>query len=179
VFARLALASAYGVAAAFVNQAAASDMVRDFLIGLVDEAQAVHRQEWESLTTPDAIAARRARLTTAWRDAIGPLPARVPLDPRVTGRLHKPGDVVEKIIFTSQPGIVVTALLFLPETDRFPGPWPAVVVACGHAEVGKESFLSYLLRHSLVGTQADREVSWERSFACVPQQWPWAAVSRR
>jgi dienelactone hydrolase len=137
VAARLALASACGVAAAFVNHAAASDMVRDFLLGLVDEAQAVHRQEWESLTTPDAIAARRARLTTAWRDAIGPLPARVPLDPRVTGRLHKPGYFVEKIIFTSQPGIFVTALLFLPEADRFPRPWPAVVVACGHAEVGK------------------------------------------
>jgi dienelactone hydrolase len=49
----------------------------------------------------------------------------------------KEGYAVEKIMYASQPGIVVTAGLFLPDERRFPPPWPATLVACGHADSGK------------------------------------------
>jgi dienelactone hydrolase len=114
-----------------------ADMVRGILLQEVDAAAAIHRREWESLATPADIAVRQQKLRDAFREAIGPLPERTPLHPRVTGRVEKAGYAFEKIIFTSQPGIYVTAALFLPDERAFPKPWPGVLVACGHADIGK------------------------------------------
>lgn len=114
-----------------------ADLVRDHLLREVDAAAAVHRREWESLATPADVAARQQRLKQAFLAAIGPFPDRVPLAPQVTGRVEKTGYAVEKLIFTSQPGIHVTAALFLPDEREFPKPWPAVLVACGHTDMGK------------------------------------------
>ncbi len=114
-----------------------ADMVRGLLLHEVDAAADIHRREWESLATPADIAARQQRLRDAFRTAIGPFPERVPLDPQVTGRVEKTGYAVEKIVFASQPGIFVTAALFLPDERAFPKPWPGVLVACGHADIGK------------------------------------------
>lgn len=116
---------------------AGADLVRDHLLTEVDAAAGFHRREWESLATPADVAARQQRLKQEFLDAIGPFPDRVPLVPQVTGRVEKPGYAVEKVIFTSQPGIHVTAALFLPDEREFPKPWPAVLVACGHADIGK------------------------------------------
>ena len=99
-----------------------ADMVRGLLLQEVDAAAAIHRREWESLATPADIAARQQRLRDAFLAAIGPFPERTPLDPQVTGRVEKPGYAVEKIIFTSQPGIFVTAAFFLPDERAFPRP---------------------------------------------------------
>jgi len=114
-----------------------ADMVRGLLLQEVDAAAAIHRREWESLATPADIAARQQTLRDAFRAAIGPLPERTPLHPQVTGRVEKTSYAVEKIIFTSQPGIYVTAALCLPDERAFPKPWPGVLVACGHADIGK------------------------------------------
>ena len=65
---------------------------------------------------------------------IGGLPERTPLNARVVGRLQGKGYRVENILFESRPGHHVTANLYLPET---PGPWPAVLVPCGHSHDGK------------------------------------------
>jgi len=54
-----------------------------------------------------------------------------PLNVRITGRIERPGYVVEKIAFESMPKFYVTANLYLPtDTD---GPVPAVIYVCGHA----------------------------------------------
>lgn len=113
------------------------EMVRAALIAEVDAAADDYQREWESVLTPAALTARQGRLKTAFRAAIGSFPDRVPLEPQITGRIEKQGYAVEKIIYTSQPGIFVTAALFLPDERVFPKPWPAVLVACGHADVGK------------------------------------------
>src|SRR5207249_2085405 len=42
---------------------------------------------------------------------------------------------LEKIIFESQPGHHVTAVLFLPTTHK--PPFPVVVMPCGHSQSGK------------------------------------------
>ena len=133
------------VVAVMVSTASAADpavppepgMVQRHLLDALDHAAETHREQWAALATPADIAARQQKLRDAFRTAIGPFPERIPLDPQVTGRVEKPGYAVEKIIFTSQPGIFVTAALFLPDETAFPKPWPGVLVACGHADIGK------------------------------------------
>lgn len=65
---------------------------------------------------------------------LGGLPDRTPLNARVVGRLQGKGYRVENILFESRPGHHVTANLYLPET---PGPWPGVIIPCGHSHDGK------------------------------------------
>ncbi len=67
---------------------------------------------------------------------IGGLPERTPLNPRIVGRLDGEEYRVEKVIFESRPGHHVTANLYLPKTK---GPYPGVLVPCGHSHNGKAS----------------------------------------
>jgi len=74
----------------------------------------------------------RARLL----DLIGGLPERrTPLNARVTGTVVRDGYRIEKVVFESLPGLHVTALLYVPDAPT--GRRPAVLVACGHAPLGK------------------------------------------
>ena len=65
---------------------------------------------------------------------IGELPERTPLDAQVVGVLPGKGYRIEKILLASRPNFHVTANLYLPDS---PGPWPAVLVPCGHSHDGK------------------------------------------
>lgn len=98
-------------------------------------AQAAQRwqSEYEARTKPEHITAHQAQLRAKFLAAIGGLPERTPLNPRVTGKLVRDGHRVEKILFESQPAHFVSALLFLPDAARFPPPYPGVLVPCGHA----------------------------------------------
>src|SRR5690606_28305425 len=70
-------------------------------------------------------------------NAIGGFPERNPLNAKVTGRVARDKFTVEKVLFESEPGFYVTGALFLPDPEKFPPPWPAVVVVCGHRKDGK------------------------------------------
>lgn len=65
---------------------------------------------------------------------IGGLPERTPLNARTVKTLEGDGYRVENILFESRPQHHVTANLYLPTTG---GPWPAVLVPCGHSHTGK------------------------------------------
>ena len=65
---------------------------------------------------------------------IGGFPERTPLNARVVKRLQGDGYRVENVLFASRPGHHVTANLYLPEGD---GPFPGVIVPCGHSHNGK------------------------------------------
>lgn len=67
-------------------------------------------------------------------ERIGGLPERTPLNPRITGTLEGEGYRIEKILLETRPGFHLTANLYLPAT---PGPWPGVLVPCGHSHNGK------------------------------------------
>jgi dienelactone hydrolase len=69
---------------------------------------------------------------------LGGFPERSPLNARVVGSGHGDGFRYERIIYDSLPDYPVTAVLFLPES---PGPYPAVLVPCGHSDNGKASEL--------------------------------------
>jgi dienelactone hydrolase len=104
-----------------------------------DEAR---RAAFEAVRTEADLQALRARLRASVLEIIGGLPAeRTPLHARVTGTVPMDGYRIEKVLFESQPGLHVTALLYVPDgaagTKR-----PAVLVACGHSPDGK-SFRNY------------------------------------
>ena len=69
-----------------------------------------------------------------------PLPERTDLKPVVTGKVDGDGFTVEKLHFQSQPGLYVTANLYLPRNA--PAPAPTILYVCGHAEV-KTNGVSY------------------------------------
>lgn len=68
-------------------------------------------------------------------DALGGLPEYTgPLNPRITGKIQADGYVIEKIIYESLPGYLVTADLYRPAR---PGRYPAVLLQAGHTQEGK------------------------------------------
>lgn len=88
------------------------------------------RTEAELLELQRDLRARSLRI-------MGGLPTeRTPLNPQVTGTIVREGYVIEKVVFESLPGLHVTALLYRP-TTRPAGRLPAVLLACGHAPLGK------------------------------------------
>ena len=65
---------------------------------------------------------------------LGGFPERTPLNSRIVGRLEGKGYRIEKVVFESRPSFHVTANLYLPESK---GPYPGVIVPCGHSHNGK------------------------------------------
>ncbi|MEO6808976.1 MAG: acetylxylan esterase, partial [Isosphaeraceae bacterium] len=84
--------------------------------------------------TPEAIKARQDDLRARFLKAIGSLPERTPLNPKVVGNDQRDGYQVERVIFESRPGHHVTAALYLPDAKP---PYPGVLVPCGHSANGK------------------------------------------
>ena len=71
---------------------------------------------------------------------IGGLPGKTALNAKVMGSTQADGFRMEKIVFESQPGYRVTALLYLPDSAAAGKPkLPAIVVAPGHYASGKIS----------------------------------------
>lgn len=122
-----------------IDGVAPKDMMKAHLLKRVDAA----RQRWEetyaTLTTPEAMAAYQTRLRAEFQKALGSLPERTPLNPRVTGVLERDGYRVEKILFESRPAFYVTAALFLPDPAKHKPPYAGVLVPCGHAANAKAS----------------------------------------
>jgi dienelactone hydrolase/pimeloyl-ACP methyl ester carboxylesterase len=69
------------------------------------------------------------------RKCFAPFPKRTPLNPIVTGRDTYRHYVLEKVVFESRPGFLVTGNLLLPKGVTVPG--PAVIGLCGHSFDGK------------------------------------------
>ncbi|MEO6054048.1 MAG: alpha/beta hydrolase family protein [Chthoniobacterales bacterium] len=67
--------------------------------------------------------------------AFGTMPKKTPLNPIITGAVERKGYRIEKVIFESRPGFLVTADVYVPDNIR--KPVPGAIVSCGHAENGK------------------------------------------
>ena len=65
---------------------------------------------------------------------LGGFPKRTPLNAKVTGRLTVDGYRIEKLYFESQPGLHVTATLYMPQGK---GPFPVVLHPTGHSASAK------------------------------------------
>jgi dienelactone hydrolase len=83
----------------------------------------------------------------------GPLPEKTPLNAKITGTVERDAYTIEKVIFESRPGFLVTANLYLPRGEKKPR--PGVVGSCGHSNNGKaepayQSFCQGLARMGYV-----------------------------
>lgn len=113
-------------------------VVSSHLLGRAMAALDQRRETYETLKTSEEIAAYQDRLRNFFVEQLGGFPERSPLNPQITGTGEGDGYRYEKIIFESRPNFYVTAVLFLPKTE---GPYPGVLVPCGHSANGKASAL--------------------------------------
>jgi dienelactone hydrolase len=87
-----------------------------------------------ALKTPEDVKKRQDELRAKFIEALGGFPEKTPLNPRVAGAVKGDGFRVEKVIYESRPDHHVTGALYIPEGK---GPFPAVLVPCGHSDKGK------------------------------------------
>ena len=128
-------------------------MVQEYFVGRV---RAVERQAdklRDSLRTKADAEQYVQSVRQRIRASFGPFPEKTPLAARVTGVVHREAFTIEKVIFESRPGFLVTANLYLPKHRPFP--LPGVVGTCGHSDNGKaaeayQSFAQGLARMGFV-----------------------------
>ena len=88
-----------------------------------------------SLESVDALLARQAQLREDYISLLGDLPENMPLNAEVIGTVQGDGYIIERLHYQSSPGHHVTANFYIPDTGE--GPYPAVLVMCGHYPVAK------------------------------------------
>jgi len=116
-----------------IDGAKPGDMMKNYLLRQVKQNVDNWGREYEQLKTWEQVAEHQKRLRQKFIESIGGLPQRTPLNPQVIGIIRRDGYRVEKVIFESQPKHYVTAILFLPDSDRFKPPYPAVLEPVGHS----------------------------------------------
>ena len=120
-----------------IDGVAPRDMMHVYLLGEIDAAWRDWQDAFEVRQTAEAIRAYQAPMRAKLLRALGEFPERCPLNPRVVGSMGREGYLAEKILFESAPSLYVSALLFLPDAERFEPPYPGVLIPCGHAESAK------------------------------------------
>jgi dienelactone hydrolase len=106
----------------------------DFLRGLAAQAYARRNRELAKLTTAARIRERQAWARETFWKLAGGMPERTPLNARVTGGFERDGYRVEKLVYESQPGLIVPANLYIPAGKP---PFPGVLFQLGHSANGK------------------------------------------
>ena len=110
-------------------------MVHEYTVGRVRRVLQERAERLEAIQTRaqaeayvDDVRAKAARCFPA-------LPARTGLSARITGTLDL-GDIrLEKVVYESRPGFLVSANLYLPA--QFDAELPCVLGLCGHSDAGK------------------------------------------
>ncbi len=118
-------------------------MMQEYLVRRVREAEQAGLLRKNALRTK----ADAERYVLSVRERIarcfGPMPEKTPLEARVTGVVERDVYRIEKVIFQSRPGLLVTANLYVPKGRKLP--LPGVVGTCGHSTNGKaaEAYQSF------------------------------------
>lgn len=113
------------------------NMMKQHLLGRVNAAYERWQADFDRRQTPEAIAEYQERVRAKFLEAIGGLPERTPLEPKIVGTFQGEGYRVEKVLFESQPKHYVAAAIFLPDPEKHKPPYPGVLVPCGHSANGK------------------------------------------
>lgn len=92
------------------------------------------RRDVAALKSESDLRKRQDFLRAKFIEALGGLPEKTPLNAKVAGTVKGDGFRVEKVIYESRPGHHVTGVLYIPEGK---GPFPGVLVPCGHSDQGK------------------------------------------
>ena len=130
-----------------------SRMVQEFFVARVKEAEEAASKTKSKLTSKENAEAYVASVRKKIRQSFGPNPERTPLRARITGTVERDAYKIEKVIFESRPGFLVTGNFYLPQGWKFP--LPGVIGVCGHSANGKaaeayQSFAQGLARQGYV-----------------------------
>jgi len=109
-------------------------MLTQYLKARASQALRARLDGYEAIKSAADVLAYQDRMKAFMARQLGGLPERGPVVSRVVGRIGREGFHIEKVLFESQPGIWVSGLLYVPAGQ---GPFPAVLVACGHSDNGK------------------------------------------
>jgi len=112
-------------------------MVQEWYVEQVRAAEKIGLDAQAALKTKADAEAYIAGVRKKIAHCFGPFPEKTPLNAKVTGKLDRDAYTIEKVIFESRPGFLVTANLYLPKGAK--GPRPGVVGSCGHSHDGKAS----------------------------------------
>lgn len=110
-------------------------MVLDDLVARTRMLRAERRQALAAIRTRKQALAYQQRVRRVIRKACGPPPPKTPLRAEVTGTIQRRHYRIEKILYESRPGCLVSAHLYVPE--NLSGKAPAVLGTCGHSDAGK------------------------------------------
>src|SRR5262245_18107931 len=89
-------------------------MVQEYFVGRVRGIEQEALQRKAALKTKADAEAYVQAVRNKIRACFGPLPEKTPLNARVTGVVERHAYRIEKIIFESRPGLLVTSNLYLP-----------------------------------------------------------------
>jgi len=107
----------------------------EYLSSLGTAAYLRRNQRLAALRTPADIRSYQAWARATFVRLVGALPERSPLNVRTTGAFERERYRVEKLVYESQPGLFVTANLYLPKMGA--APYPGVLFQMGHSAPGK------------------------------------------
>ncbi|MBI4903055.1 MAG: acetylxylan esterase [Acidobacteria bacterium] len=106
-----------------------------FRKNLALRGETITRDQFRGIANLDDWKRRRPEVRRQFLDMLGlhPMPARTPLNARITGSFQRQGYRVEKIVFESSPKLYVTANLYLPAAASASARHPAIVYVTGHS----------------------------------------------
>lgn len=150
-------------------------MVHDYFVARVRQIEEEANKRRAALRSrSDALAYVRS-VREKIQTSFGPWPEKTPLNPRITGVVERDAYNIEKIMFESRPGFLVTGNLYVPKGRKFP--LPGVVGVCGHSNNGKaadayQSFSQGLARMGYVTFIIDPIGQGERSQYVDQKRFP-------
>lgn len=106
----------------------------NYLRALVKTAYEKRNRSIAAATTKDGVRQRQRWAVETFWEVAGKPPERTPLNIRTTGAFDRPLYRVEKLLYESRPGIVISANMYVPAGR---GPFPAVLFHMGHSPNGK------------------------------------------
>ncbi|MFM8396109.1 MAG: alpha/beta hydrolase family protein, partial [Acidobacteriota bacterium] len=113
-------------------------MLQEYYVARVREIERAGIARKQGLRTrADALAYQRD-IRRRIRDCFGTFPEKTPLRAQITGTVERESYRIEKILFESRPGLLVTGNLYLPRRPAgSAGRLPGVIATCGHSNNGK------------------------------------------
>ncbi len=120
-----------------IDGAGLPDYSRDlerYLVRLANDARERRQRVVQAITTRQGVVDRQKTVVSELWKMLGDAPERTPLNPRVTGKIERPGYRVEKLTFESRRRLFVTANLYVPSAT---GRHPAILAPLGHSTNGK------------------------------------------
>ena len=112
-------------------------MVQEWYVGQVRAAEKIGTEARAKLKTKADAEAYIRGVREKIAKCFGPFPEKTPLNAKVTGKLERDAYSIEKVIFESRPGFLVTANLYVPHAAKKGKKLPGVVGSCGHSHTGK------------------------------------------